>query len=52
MDWECEWRHSRKRWAGILGYFEKSSELRFEPRRVQFGLGVRRALSGQMEQST
>ena len=21
----CEWRHARKRWAGILGVFEKSS---------------------------
>ena len=35
----CEWRHTRKRWAGILGYFEKSSLLRFEPRRDQLGLG-------------
>ena len=23
-DWGCEWRHARKRWAGILGYFEKN----------------------------
>ena len=37
--WGCEWRNVWKRWAGILGYFEKSSELRFEPRRDQLGLG-------------
>ena len=22
-DWGCEWRHARKRWVGILRYFEK-----------------------------
>ena len=25
MDWGCEWRHARKRWAGILGFFEKKA---------------------------
>ena len=48
LDWRCEWRHAWKRWAVILGYFEKSgywrfetgrSELKFEPRRDQLGLG-------------
>ena len=24
-DWGCEWRPARKRWAGILGYFEKKA---------------------------
>ena len=32
------WCHARKRWAGIFGYFEKSSLLRFGPGRVQLGL--------------
>ena len=42
-DWGWEWRHARKRWAGILGYFEKSSELRSEPWRVQlFAMGCAR----------
>ena len=36
-DWGCEWRHSRKWWAGILGYFEKSCELRFETGRNELG---------------
>ena len=38
-NWGCEWCHARKIWAGVLGYFEQSSYLIFEPRRVQLGLG-------------
>ena len=35
----CRWCHARKRRAGNFGDFWKSSYLRFEPRRVQLGLG-------------
>ena len=42
-DWGCEWRHARKRLAGILGYLEKSNLLRFGPRRVHlFAAGCTR----------
>ena len=37
----CEWRHARKRWAGILGDFEKkSSELRSEAGRGSWDLNL------------
>ena len=36
----CEWRHARKRWAGILGDFEKKQlvEIWSWTRRDQLGL--------------
>ena len=27
MNWGCEWRYARQRWAGILGYFEKKQSV-------------------------